>query len=121
MATPFPVCISDAVVRTKVHAPAANTAATKTITVQTNEFAVIWRIQYSYSGSGTLVTTDANVLTTTGLLGDELEIAHQELAPFELNGPYYGTVGTNVVVTLGAGGTSVDGKIIVHYSLHKRP
>ena len=117
--------ITDALPTVLSHQPSANAAATKTIGVEDDEFVVIWRIVAGYNASPTITTAN---LITTGLNTSEgtaaegnLDIDFVGTMPVVIEGPFYGTIATDVVVTLAAGGAAVTGRINILYSICQAP
>lgn len=98
-------------VKVASHAPSANTAAVVTLPAVAGSRTRIEQITWSYSD----VPTDGG-LTITGLEGDDygLDIAGGGHGSIKTAG-VRSESGTQLVVTLAAGGSGISGKINVHY------
>jgi len=98
------------------HAPAANTAATKTISGVANYRIVINRLIVSYSG--TAVPTTANIVVTEAGTNN-IDVDLSRLDAYDVikgeNDAYQAADGEDVTVTAAAGGANTEAKITIRY------
>jgi len=95
------------------HAPAANTAAVATISAATGKRPVLNWVLFSYdnipTGGGlTIAYTKGGVATTIEI---DVTAAGPYHIPFPDDSPIVGDIGTEIVVTVLAGGAGCSGKV----------
>ena len=95
------------------HSPSADTAAVITLTADAGRRNVIKQIFYSYAG-GTPAGGNIKVEDGAGntVFSQDVAVAGRDQIDFDP--PLHGSLSTNLIVTLAAGGGSVVGKVYVN-------
>lgn len=100
------------------HAPAANTAATVTITADSAKPVILSQVFFSYAGSGTLAGGNLIVENGAGTTVFSIDIESKGVYEFTFQPALASSPNTALIVTLAAGGANVSGKVVVNPIKH---